>query len=134
MHRMQAGKWSQSNTTEDLNSIYFYNHQVGFAVGNSGVILKSIDSGKTWQSVSSPVIANLNDCIMFSDACFRAVGDSALWIGTSNGGNTWFAIQSLDLVKEIYSFSFSRGDQYQNDGIYGADSRKIMTGTNSYCT
>ncbi len=42
-----------SGTTEELNSIFFYDYEVGFAVGDSGTVIKSIDSGKTWQTTSN---------------------------------------------------------------------------------
>jgi photosystem II stability/assembly factor-like uncharacterized protein len=122
----------QSNTTEDLNSIYFYDYQYGFAVGNSGTVLKSVDSGKTWQSLQSLVTFNLNDCVLFSESCFRAVGDSASWVYSSDGGNSW-SYQILDLVDEIYAFSFFLRAQNFYDGIYGADSQAIMTGSSTYC-
>lgn len=123
----------QSNTGVNLNSIFFYDHQFGFACGDSGVVLKSIDSGKTWQSIESPRTVNLNDCVLLSEDCFQSVGDSASLIHTSDGGLTWFYIQMLDLVGDIYTFSFSPIAQNFYAAIYGADSRTIMTGNSTYC-
>ena len=121
----------QSSTTQNLNSIYFYNHQVGVACGDSGVVLRSIDSGKTWQSLQSPVTFNLNDCVLLTEDCFSAVGDSASLIATSDGGSTWFSDQILEVVGDIYSFSFARRDQEIFISIYGADSQAIMDGAST---
>ena len=50
-----------SGTTQELNSIFFYDYEVGFACGNSGTVIKSIDSGKTWQVLQTRVTNDLND-------------------------------------------------------------------------
>ena len=123
-----------SGINENLNSIYFYNHQTGIVCGDSGVIIKTVDSGKTWQSISSPVNVNLNDCFMFSEECIALVGDSASWIGTNDDGTIWFVNHILDIVNEIYSMSFAPREQFFYDGIYGADSQKIMFGVSNYCS
>jgi photosystem II stability/assembly factor-like uncharacterized protein len=131
----QKAGWEliQSNTTENLNSIFFYDHQFGIACGNSGVMLKSIDSGKTWQALQSPLTTNINDCFMSSVDCFTAVGDSAWWVSTNDAGNTWITDNIYYLVGDIYSLSFFPRAQNFYDGIYGADSLAIMTGSSTYC-
>jgi hypothetical protein len=48
----RLGNYSFWNNSE-LNSIFFYDYEVGFACGNSGTVVKSIDSGKTWQVTSN---------------------------------------------------------------------------------
>jgi Uncharacterized protein related to plant photosystem II stability/assembly factor len=53
-----------SNTTVDLNSVFFYNLSEGFVVGNSGVILKSTDGGNTWVAMPSGVSNDLTDVTM----------------------------------------------------------------------
>jgi photosystem II stability/assembly factor-like uncharacterized protein len=67
-----------SGTDKNLNSIYFYDHQFGIACGDSSILIKSIDGGKTWQSLPSPTIIDQNDCFMFSRECFITVGNSGI--------------------------------------------------------
>lgn len=123
----------QSNTSENLNSIYFYDYQTGFACGDSGVVLKTLDSGKTWQSLQSPVSVNLNDCFMFSPFCITAVGDSGIMIQTRDGGDRWSAWWLADLVDNINCITFIE-DQYGYGGFYGADSQAILIGWfHDYC-
>jgi len=136
----QQPSWEviSSGTTEDLNSIYFYDYQTGYACGNSGVIIKSVDSGKTWQSLQSlqrPISQNLNDIIMFEQDCFLTVGDSATYISSYDGGNTLFVDHSgLHFWKNFYSVSFSEYLQGVYYGVFGASSQTIISGTSSYCS
>lgn len=112
-----------SGTTTELNSIFFYDYEVGFAVGDSGTIIKSIDSGKTWQSLQTPIINDLNDLYVFNDSTILAVGNSGNMIFSLDGGTSWY-ISTYPLAVDFYSVSFS-GDK----GICGGSSQTILNGT-----
>jgi photosystem II stability/assembly factor-like uncharacterized protein len=112
-----------SGTTEELNSIFFYDYEVGFAVGDSGTVIKSIDSGKTWQALQTPIINDLNDLYVFNDLTILAVGKAGNMIFSVNGGTSWF-ISTYPLAVDFYSVSFS-GDK----GICGGSSQTILNGT-----
>ena len=52
-------EWKEVRTgTTKLTAVNFYKN-VGVAVGENGVILKSLDSGKTWSSLTSGTTSNL---------------------------------------------------------------------------
>ena len=121
----------QSNTSVNLNSIYFYDHQFGFAVGNSGVVIKSVDSGKTWQSLQSPLTINLNDCFMFEEDCFLSIGDSGMGLVTW-GGDSLIIGDLSSFGVDIYSVSFSRNPNYSY-GVFGASSQSIFICHTTYC-
>ncbi len=132
----QNASWEiiPSGTNQNLNSIYFFNHHVGFACGESGVILKSIDSGKTWQSLQSPVVFDLYDCFMFEQECMLAVGDSASGIVTYDSGSTWYVwslIFGLDMP--FYSLDFI-DDQGIFNGILGGGLQTILFGVSTSCS
>ncbi len=83
----QPGYW--------LHSVHFPTGTTGFAVGDSGVILKTANGGATWTPVAAPVQRNFN-AIWFTDANhgFIAGGypsDDSIrtLLQTTNGGNTW---------------------------------------------
>lgn len=62
------------------------------AVGERGVIVRSTDSGRTWDSVPAPTRATLTGVGFASQAAPRtgwAVGHDAVIIGTTDGGKTW---------------------------------------------
>ena len=40
-----------SNTSEDLNDIYFVSENTGYCAGNNGIILKTNDGGENWETV-----------------------------------------------------------------------------------
>ena len=122
-----------SGTTEELNSIHFSDYQTGYACGNSGVVVKSVDSGKTWQSLQSPVSKNLNDIFMFEQDCFIAVGDSATGIGTLDGGDSLYVIQIWDGAEDLYSVSYSE-NQGVFYGVFGASSQTIVSVGAQYCS
>jgi len=109
-----------SGTTEELNSIFFYDYEVGFACGNSGTVIKSIDSGKTSQTLQTPVTNDLNDLFVFNDSTLCVVGDSGTIIFSLEGGYNWY-IGSNFLTEDYYSVSFSGAN-----GIYGGSSQTIV--------
>jgi len=109
-----------SGTSVELNSIHFYDYETGYACGNSGVVVKSVDSGKTWQSVQTPVTNDLNDLFVFNDSTLCVVGDSATIIFSLEGGNHWY-IGPYFLTEDYYSISFSGAN-----GIIGGSSQTIV--------
>jgi photosystem II stability/assembly factor-like uncharacterized protein len=100
---------------DDINSIFFINENIGWAVGKrndwisgQSLILKTTNSGKSW-------ITQFNDyseafsTVYFIDK-FRgwAAGDNILT--TSNGGSTWMQISdSFDKIKSIKFFDENIG-------------------------
>jgi len=112
-----------SGTNSKLNSIYFYDYEVGFAVGDSGTVIKSIDSGKTWQSLQTPVISNLNDIYLFHRDTVEIVGDSGTMLFSTDGGSSWWEGPSF-LTDNYYCVTFSDGN-----GICGGSSQSILWGT-----
>lgn len=60
------------------------------AVGEQGAILRSSDSGRTWESVSTPTTATLTGVSVAPDARHGwAVGHDALILSTTDAGRTW---------------------------------------------
>jgi len=108
-----------SGTTEELNSIFFYDYEVGFAVGDSGTVIKSIDSGKTWQSFNLPATFDLNDLYMFHRDTIMVVGDSGAIYFSDNGGLSWMGNNYME--EDILSVSFADGQ-----GICGCISQTIL--------
>jgi photosystem II stability/assembly factor-like uncharacterized protein len=120
-----------SGTTEELNSIFFYDYEVGFACGNAGTVLNSRDSGQNWQTVQTPTTFDLNDLYMFHQDTVLVVGDSGTMYFTDDGGSTWTGSSNF-IPEDILSVSFSDGE-----GICGCISQTILycsyTGTGLSC-
>ncbi len=73
----------------DLNAVDFADFNIGFAVGKSGVILRTEDSGKTFNLVKSPTEKDLTDVYFYdTDHGIIACSDSTYFV-TEDGGKTW---------------------------------------------
>jgi photosystem II stability/assembly factor-like uncharacterized protein len=97
----------------DLTSISFFNENLGYCVGGiSGpdsvaVILKTIDSGQTWESVYEAVGPKFNDISIIDSDVAYAVGDYGIILKTIDGGQTWSEEIIPDLpVVDLYSVKF----------------------------
>lgn len=84
--------WIQINsgiTEDNLEDIQFVNINTGFVVGTRGIVLKTTNSGLTWEQKSTPLSSNLI-AVWFMDAQIGlAVGDLGRIIRTANSGETW---------------------------------------------
>lgn len=72
-----------------INDIYFQGPLVGWAVGESGQILKTTDAGQTWTAQMSPVTETLTQVRFADEMSGWAVGASATVLKTFNGGASW---------------------------------------------
>jgi len=86
-------KISQSDIPVDFyTDLTFVNEIVGFAVSNSGAIIKTTDGGYNWHQLSSPVKFYLNK-IQFTDSQTGYIigGDDTggYLLKTVNAGQTW---------------------------------------------
>jgi len=85
--------WTQSlvPTRSMLTGVWFYDADLGWAVGHDAVILKTIDGGKTWRRVNfqPDLLLPLFD-VWFADAQNgMAIGPYGFVLTTSDGGETW---------------------------------------------
>jgi len=70
-----------------IEGIDFATADIGFAVGGSGRILRTNDSGVTWNEQTSGTSTNLSDVNFAGDALTGiAVGESGIILRTTNGG------------------------------------------------
>jgi photosystem II stability/assembly factor-like uncharacterized protein len=84
-------------TSQKAGSFYglaFVNSHTGWAVGASGAISKTTNSGTTWVSQSSGVAKTLY-CVAFANESLGlVVGASGTIVRTSDGGSTWASVSS----------------------------------------
>ncbi|TAL66893.1 MAG: T9SS type A sorting domain-containing protein [Bacteroidetes bacterium] len=72
-----------------LNSIFFLNDSVGFAVGDDAIVLKTTNGGSNWLKLYTRFYEKINS-IAFSDENNGVmVSDSGKIINTTDGGVTW---------------------------------------------
>jgi photosystem II stability/assembly factor-like uncharacterized protein len=86
------GQWYQQNpliTQNNLFDVILVAENNGWAVGDSGLILKTTNDGMEWIKQQSGVKSKLN-AVSFVDANYGwAVGDNGTIISTTNGGLNW---------------------------------------------
>ena len=87
--------WSTVYWTDHaLSSLDFPSPEIGYAVGNSGTLIKSSDGGNSWGPLSTGVSSNLYDVVFPFINYGYAVGEGGLIIKTVYGGHGWNAQES----------------------------------------
>ncbi|MBT8339853.1 MAG: hypothetical protein HKP58_01670 [Desulfatitalea sp.] len=85
----------ESHTRLPLFGVSFTDEKIGYIVGMQGIVLKTIDGGRTWTKMKPAGEANLF-AVQFIDAQKGwAVGDFGTIVHTNDGGRIWEK-QSLD--------------------------------------
>lgn len=112
-HTFSQSGWvvQNSGTYEDLNGVYFPYNSIdssinGLAVGNAGVVLKTMNSGLNWSTVTGPSGLN-NSCVFFKSTQLAFVGcQNGNIYATTNYGTNWMQ-QTTGTAYEISSIMFS---------------------------
>ncbi len=117
----QISGWSKINsgTTLNLNAVNSLFGNI-FAVGDSGIILKSTDVGQTWETIQSLTTVNLNDVSIQNDNSVLVVGDEGLILLSIDQGTTWQFISS-GVTEDLLSV-----DVYDGSGIIGGNSGTVL--------
>jgi len=95
-------------------------------VGESGVILRTVDAGTSFSFQLSPSPENLNGVFFTTAFDGVAVGDNGTIIRTTNSGMVWNLVQS-GTNSDLHHVFFTS----LNDGIAVGDSGRILVSTNS---
>lgn len=85
-------------TGNPVNALAMLDAGTGWAVGERGTLLKTVDGGASWTGVPGPSTAALSD-VAFADAQhgWALASDGSIW-QTTNGGTRWTAVL-LDIDK-----------------------------------
>ncbi|MCX6149762.1 MAG: YCF48-related protein [Ignavibacteriales bacterium] len=79
----------KSGVYDDLNSISFINASIGFCCGNNGTVLKTKDSGSTWNKIILPYRFNFTDVCFTKEGFGFMIGDSSIILKSTDNGETW---------------------------------------------
>jgi photosystem II stability/assembly factor-like uncharacterized protein len=95
------------NYMRTLKSLYFPGgNQTGWAVGKSGIILRTDDGGDTWNPQESGLETALNDVFMIDEYAGWIAGNGGEILWTADGGATWNAASTptgADLNKVYFT-------------------------------
>lgn len=116
-----------SGTTKNLNSVHFTDVNTGYAVGDSGTILKTTDGGEQWNSQNSGTIKSLRSVSFTSSEAGCAVGESGTILKTNDGGLNW-EIRPSGTSVNLFSVHFPCADTGYICGSYDGDILKTSDG------
>lgn len=105
--KQNSGSSHKSNA--HLFDVHFVDSNIGWAVGNYGMVLKTTDGGINWTNLSFVTIDNLYSIFLLDAVNGWAAGKWGTLLQTTDGGEQWTPI--------------SAPYGYQNTDIYFADSK-----------
>lgn len=76
-------------TSNVLTAPYFVNEDLGWIVGDGGIILKTVDGGSNWEIQISPVSEFFTSCFFPNEDLGFITGFGGTILKTTNGGLTW---------------------------------------------
>jgi photosystem II stability/assembly factor-like uncharacterized protein len=122
----QTGWFSQSsNTSNNLNAVFFLDVNNGFVVGDAGTFLKTTNGGTNWTASTTTPAVDLNDVYFFNLNEGIIAANGGIILRTTNGGSGWNTV-TTGVSDNLLSFSFSG-----SNGICGGTSQTILRTTNS---
>ena len=116
-----------------LNAVQFVGRQNGWAVGERGVIWQTVDGGRTWQIVSSPVHCGLRAISFLTDRVGWIVGGGdvgytrlgyGVVLATRDAGRTW-TLLGRDVLPPLFAVRFFDG---QTGIVAGEATAEFPTG------
>ncbi len=114
----QTGWFSQmSGTTNNLNSIYFLNDNIGYAVGDAGTLIMTTNGGNNWNTAIFPYA--LRSLSFPASSRGYSVGDNGEMLKSTNSGNFWASQISgtSSNLKSFYSPSENIGYVVGEGGV-----------------
>jgi photosystem II stability/assembly factor-like uncharacterized protein len=93
-----------------LYDVLFLGDSVGFLVGDSGLVRKTVNAGETWSNVSSPLTSQSLRAIVFRNSSSGwIVGTRGTLLRSTDGGDSWGEVNTLGTERDLRSVAV-RGD------------------------
>lgn len=123
--------WKFANNNPSFtffNKLYFTNSMTGYAVGNSGGLIKTTDSGIHWLNISPLNISNDLYSLVFTDLNTGFICGNKYILKSTNSGNNWISVFNGNV--KFYSISFLNNLTGYVSGDSGKLYRTINSGVN----
>lgn len=101
----------QYPVSSQLNDIVFCNQNIGFAVGDSGVIIRTINAGVSWEKLNSGTTCNLTAIAASGIDNVWVVGDSGKVVFSTDTGLSWKK-RDFALMTKLNDVSFKNNNGY----------------------
>ncbi len=130
--RLQCRQCTINHLNEDsynTGTVKFKNDTLGLCIGRGSAILKSTDTGETWNTQQLNIDVNIEDFQFIGDSAIFAIGDhytvngenmTSKLIKSENLGENWDSISILTgkQLHSIWFFNNDLGIVAGYDGIY----------------
>jgi photosystem II stability/assembly factor-like uncharacterized protein len=113
-----------SGTSSILSDVFFQNDNIGWIVGDWGVLLKTTDGGWNWTSYNSGTNNRLTGIIFTNSDNGIIIGRWGMILRSTDGGANWFS-QSSGTGSSFSDISFAN----ENDGLIVGDGGTILKTT-----
>jgi len=111
-----------SPTTSNLNKVVFNTDKLGIAVGDGGVLLRTINGGENWNRVTASTTQNITAAFSFKDEGYMYYGGAGGVVKFSNDlGLTWENFSTQPTSTNINDIRFRTEDWgviLQNNGRF----------------
>ncbi|MCF8429691.1 MAG: T9SS type A sorting domain-containing protein [Bacteroidia bacterium] len=98
-------KFLNSNSNKNFSSVHFLNSNIGYIVGDSGTIIKTINAGASFFELPYLTTEHLTDVFFINDQIGFIVGNNGLILKTINAGSTW-SIQTSGTTWNLFTIFF----------------------------
>lgn len=127
-----------SGTTNFLTSVYFIDATKGYAVGDSGIILKTTNGGENWVTQNSGTSHCLSSVFFLDSMTGYSVGNCGTILKTADGGLNWdlglvdtnIILHSVDFPSE--SSGYIAGERTTYVGPFQVNFEAIVLKTIDY--
>ncbi len=109
--------------TTQLFATQFISPTTGWAAGEGGLVLKTVDGGAGWSDYSAPTFLDLYAVYFISSSTGWVAGSSGQIFETTNGGTSWVA-ETSGTASALYSIYFVSPT---TGWISGADGKILKT-------
>jgi photosystem II stability/assembly factor-like uncharacterized protein len=106
---VQNGWYVQaSGTSNDLNAVYFVaDGRRGWAVGDAGTVVRTLNAGASWDALASGTSFNLNDVWFTTAQTGFAVGHGGTVMRTRDGGASWTRLANVPASDNLFGVCFA---------------------------
>lgn len=120
--------WISQSTTPQGNtySIKFFNASTGVGFCDNGVVIRTTNTGYSWQTIQTPVLQNLYASFFLNNGTGYAAGGGGAIIKTTNGGLNWSLIPS-GVSSDLRAVFFTDAD----NGYFAGSAGLMLKTTNA---
>lgn len=93
-----------TNTTADLQDVFFIDVNTGIAAGSNGIVIRTTNAGLNWVQITSPVSQSIFTLCFPVAATGYASGNTGFIIKSTNSGFSWNSAASCGINVRSISF------------------------------